>query len=325
MTFRLKIKQLRERWSRLFGYARRSIARDKITFLATGLVLIIMVFVCNIIFSLHFITDNILAYVHQKADFYVEVQDDADNFYIQSLLSDLKQHEGVTEISYISKDDALLQFQETFPDSGLMSFLNRYNEPNPLPASIGIATDNLAYQASILTFLQDAKFEKVVDPQSIAFQSEQTERNAKILSFSGFITRTGWILIIVFTISAFLIVFNTISANLRHRSQEIEIMYLVGAKHSSIRLPFVIEGVILSLASVLLANFLLLFFLSNIYDRGLTLFQNQELNRVVFNSIRFISSNFAIFVTVELLLVLGFAIAISYSAIYRYFRRVYAQ
>lgn len=324
MTTQLKIKQFSERFKRLFTYARRNISRDKMSFMTTGLVLVLMIFVCNIILSLHHISNNVLAYAHEKADFYVEIRDDADSFYIQSLLADLKNLDGVSALNYISKDEALLKFHKTFPDSGLMSFLNRYSEPNPLPASIGIVTDNLEYQASIIAFLKDNKYQNVVNQESVAFHSEQSERNEKIIQFTTFIRRIGIILIAVFLSVAFLIVFNTISANLRHRAQEIEIMYLVGAKHSSIRLPFVLEAMIVSMLAVLAANLLLLGFLSGIYDRGLILFQNQELNHIIFSSIRDISSHFMLLVVLELLIILAFAVLISYVAIHRYFQRVYA-
>ena len=63
------------------------------------------------------------------------------------------------------------------------------------------------------------------------------------------------IIVVLFVVSMF-IISNTIKLAMYSRSQEIAIMKMVGATNSFIRLPFVVEGLILGFISSLVAFFL---------------------------------------------------------------------
>lgn len=321
---RRSVKRLRQKIGRLVTYSVQNVRRGRASFFSTLVIVVAMLFVCNIVFSLYLIGQDLLIYLHKKADLYVEIVDSVDDFTIQAFISDLEDLDGVNEVIYISKSDALEQFQVSFPESELMSFLTRYNEPNPLPASIGVVTDDLVFQKDVFAFLRQKKYEGLIDFNSVSSQTEQVRRNANFLQFTNFLRVTSAVLIGIFLVSTLLIVYNTVLSNLRRRKDEIEIMSLVGARKSMIEGPFFLEGAIMMFVAVFCANLMLYFFLGRLQSAGILLFENIQVNDYFFSSILFIEQNMSSFFLAELLVMLILGYFTCKIAMYRYFNKVAA-
>ena len=65
-------------------------------------------------------------------------------------------------------------------------------------------------------------------------------------------------MVLVFAAVSVLIIFNTIRITIYIHKSEIEVMRLVGASNTFIRLPFLFEGVIYGLVSSIIATIFLL-------------------------------------------------------------------
>jgi cell division transport system permease protein len=143
----------------------------------------------------------------------------------------------VKSVTYSSKDQELEKLIQSFGEEGASFKL--YEQDNPLYAAFIIKTkvpEDTAYVASqIKTFdsVANVKFgQEIIDS---LFSSVNWARNIGI----------GLIIALVFT--AMFLISNTIKITIVARRNEIEIMKLVGATNSFIRIPFFLEGLFLGI------------------------------------------------------------------------------
>jgi cell division transport system permease protein len=88
---------------------------------------------------------------------------------------------------------------------------------------------------------------------SIATVSNKQSDTQKILEVTNLVTITAAVLTVLLALASILLIANTIRLSLYARRREVEVMKLVGATDWFIRVPFVIEGVIVGAAGALLA------------------------------------------------------------------------
>jgi len=161
----------------------------------------------------------------------------------QDRLSSLPEVHSVT---YTSKDEALAEFGTMLGDD---KFLIEGLDRNPLPASLRITPGdrhrNLDGVNSILGAIGDDPL--VLDIQYGQDWLDNLDRLLKLLDLGAMVLGLTLSLAAVFIIS------NTIKITVMARKDELEIMRLVGATESFIRLPFLVEGVIQGMAGAVLS------------------------------------------------------------------------
>ena len=88
---------------------------------------------------------------------------------------------------------------------------------------------------------------------SIETVSNKQSDTQKILEVTNLVTITAAVLTVLLVLASILLIANTIRLSLYARRREVEVMKLVGATDWFIRVPFMIEGVIVGSAGALLA------------------------------------------------------------------------
>ncbi|MBI3990341.1 MAG: ABC transporter permease [candidate division NC10 bacterium] len=157
----------------------------------------------------------------------------------------LERESAVKALTYTSKEEALARFRQEF--RGNEGFLEGLG--NPLPASFQLKIKE-GYQTpetlqQLATFL--GRLEGVED---VIYGQEWAERLSmvvKVLKVLGI--GIGGVL----AVGALLIVSNTIRLGVYARTEEIEIMRLVGASRAYIGTPFLLEGFFQGLLGATLA------------------------------------------------------------------------
>lgn len=166
-----------------------------------------------------------------------------DILIFQDRLSSLPEVHSVT---YTSKDKALEEFGVMLGDD---RFLIEGLDRNPLPASLQITPKdpfrNLDGVNKILGAIGDDPL--VQDIQYGQDWLDTLDRLFYLLDFGALVLGLTLSLAAVFIIS------NTIKITVMARRDELEIMRLVGATESFIRLPFLVEGVIQGMAGALIS------------------------------------------------------------------------
>jgi len=182
--------------------------------------------------------------VESTVEISVYLKDDITAEELADLETQFKGLNGVEELTYFDKEKALERFRERLGDQ--KELLDALGDTNPLPASFQIRAETTAHVELIvqatagLAGVDDTQF-----GQEIIEQIFSVARWMRILSL---------VLVLFFGLAALFIVANTIRVAVFSRRREISIMKYVGATDGFIRLPFVLEGIILGFLGALVAT-----------------------------------------------------------------------
>ena len=164
---------------------------------------------------------------------------------VELLVAEAAAIEGVQSARFVSADMALERFRGSAGGAELLEGI----EVNPLPASLEIA---LAPE-----YREPTSLERIVGAVSalpgvheLAYGQEWVEGYARAVSL---VRTMSWVLGSVLAFAALLICANTIRLAIYAREDELEILSLVGASATFVRVPFVIEGLVQGAAGGILA------------------------------------------------------------------------
>lgn len=286
-----------------------NIWRNKFLSLATIVVMSILIFIFNIMLGINIIAQQALNELTQKVDIVVYLQEDSEYYQVQQMINEMKALEGITEVSYTSKTQALEIVSKTYPKTA--EFLNRYGVDNPLPASLNIKTARPELHIMVQNFLNQEKYRHLL--ANVASESEEKSQaieavSRNLINLSRTTNQISFWILAVFILGSILIVSNAIQLTIYNRQREIYIMRLVGATKNFIRLPFLFEGLFYGIIAMLLATFMIWIIFTQI--------SIEEIN--ITSYIKDISF-FTIFI-IELAATALLGIICSFIAVYRYLR-----
>jgi cell division transport system permease protein len=192
---------------------------------------------------------------------------DGTNFQqIKSTAEELRKNENVRSVVWIPRDKAWEKEQKLHPD------LTRGIE-NPYPDALKITVKDVKKVDGIIGQLKSTS---TIDPEAVMYHDQTQRFLAETLPLiqglgvllGGLLFATGGILI-----------YNVTRVTADARKREIRVMQLVGASYATIRLPFIIEGLIQGLLGGALATALLWATytgVANHITRNLTAFDRPE-------------------------------------------------
>lgn len=170
------------------------------------------------------------------------------------LKSELKQLKNVRSISYISKAQALEDFNKQ--NENQPEILDGLSiAKNALPASFEVKVYDLNDINPIAKIAEKDEYKELVEETS--YDNDTEERIDTIGKTQRFVTRGLIVAGIVFAGISILIIFNTIRMAIFTRSEEIKIMKLIGATNSYVRGPFLFESVLYGLIAASFALILI--------------------------------------------------------------------
>lgn len=158
----------------------------------------------------------------------------------------LKKSSLLKDAQFVSSEQALEKFQQNFPE--LQGIIDNINI-NPFPSSFEttLRDENIS-SVKVLVFIQEiSRLEGIEDVQFNKDWVEKMESLSRLAKAAGFFL--GGILIL----ASFFIISNVIRLNVFARKGEIEIFRLVGATNIFIRIPFLMEGMILGVLGALIS------------------------------------------------------------------------
>jgi cell division protein FtsX len=158
---------------------------------------------------------------------------------MQTELESLKKTEKISDFKVVSKEDALKEFTEKYPEKTV--FLDRYNLENPLRTSFEVSPKQMSVQ-EITNFFGSENFNGIIDKALISENDKERARAEKVLEALNFIQIGIYVLSGIFLFAILIVISTAISHSLALARREIFIMHLVGAMPSFIRTPFLIES-----------------------------------------------------------------------------------
>lgn len=163
--------------------------------------------------------------------------------------SQLRSISGVSEVIYMTKEDALSMMRESLEDYADL-FDAFEGEENPFAASYRIMLEDVSQLPDLLPQLESIPgVLQVRAPVPLAQTFVSVHHAIAILCL---------LLVAVLGFVSIVVISNTIRLTVFARRKEINIMKYVGATNGFIRLPFFIEGVTVGLIAGLLASGLVL-------------------------------------------------------------------
>lgn len=214
----------------------KSLFRNKTISIATIVNIMVTLTIYGIFLIIMSVIVSNVNDVESKLQLKVYLKDSITVEQQQNIKKTIESVEGVKEVIYEGKSEALKNFREQLKDYSWM--IEGYDETNnPLPSSyiVKIGSPDVSYAIEealkSLEGIDDIGSDKVL-----------VREVSKISSF----IKAAWIVLsfVLIVVSLFLIM-NTIKLTIYSRRKEIYIMKFVGATDWFIRWPFVIEGMIL--------------------------------------------------------------------------------
>jgi cell division transport system permease protein len=207
--------------------------------------------------------------IKDKVDINVYFTTNANEADIFSLKKNIETIGEVASVTYISKDEALVNFKERHKDDSLtLEAISELGE-NPLTASLSIKAKEPSQYEGIAKFLNNEDgltggSNPIIEKVNYYQNKVVIDKLSKIIEAANTV---GFWVAILFLIISIIITFNTIRLAIFISKDEISVMRLVGASPRYVKGPFVVSGILYGLVSaimVIIVFFVLTYWLGSL-------------------------------------------------------------
>ncbi len=270
--------KMRRKWLTLMRVARYGInnfSRNAwLTTAATAVMTITLLIIFSTLVARNVFSDTITD-LRQKLDISFYLADDVTPQQSEALVATLRQQSYVTQVQYITKEQAREAFvrEEGTGELSQLEAVDALEGANPFPASLRINVSNPDQLDSLDQVFEAKSFQDAQNPDPNFAPTSQSERRSGIDSIARaatFTERTGLALSAIAVTISILIIFNTIRMAIFNRRDEIQMMKLIGADKNFIQGPFIVEAIMYGFFAALLT-------MAIAYPLALT--QSDQLNR----------------------------------------------
>lgn len=150
---------------------------------------------------------------------------------------ELRQIDNVSDCTLVPKDDALANLIDGLGDSDGSLFESMQGDGNPLPDAYTLSLIDLSrYDETVSSIEAVEGVSEVSDYRSVATKLSNLNRLVRYGSIA---------IVIVLAVVSIFIISNTVKVTMFSRRMEISIMKSVGATNGFVRIPFVVEGMLI--------------------------------------------------------------------------------
>lgn len=176
----------------------------------------------------------------------------ADEKAEKALLDQIKSLPEIEDVRYSSKAKELDKLVVDFGDE-----LSLYKQSNPLRNVVYVKAKDPQQTAKVAK-----KIDKMDYTYEVMYGAGKVE---KLFNFLNISRNVGLVLILGLLFTAIFLISNTIRITIFARKDEIEIMKLVGATNSFVRIPFLLEGMWLGILGAILPMIIISILYYNVY------------------------------------------------------------
>ncbi|QQG43546.1 MAG: ABC transporter permease [Candidatus Daviesbacteria bacterium] len=223
-------------------YAKRNIRRTPFQAIAASMVMFLTFFALLIFLTLAAGSQEILRFYESKPQVIIFFKDNTSAADVNAIQNALSQEARVASTNYVSQEEALQIYKErNKSDPALLELVTA----NILPASLEISAktpEDLGPIAELMS--KEPVVDQVLVPKEVVANLTAATRVIRIVGLTTVTFLTAFSLLIILMIIGF---------KIRLKRSEIEIMMLIGAPNSLIRMPFILEGIFYAAAGALSA------------------------------------------------------------------------
>lgn len=167
-----------------------------------------------------------------------------DDKQLEQAGKDIEQLDNITEVKLFTKEEAIKDFKDVLGDD---VFAEMEGEGNPLPDAYKVTVTDLGkYDKTVKEIKNISGVDKISSQKDVADKLTSLNKLVQILSMA--------VVLALIVVSLF-IISNTIRMTMYARRFEISIMKSVGATNLFVRIPFLMEGMIIGAISGVIALF----------------------------------------------------------------------
>ncbi len=195
----------------------------------------------SVMFSLN--VKSIVGYVESQNEVVAFVLDGLDEEAMGRLDDEIRGIGNISQIEFIDKDKALSDWMSSMGDNGQLLEMFRYDNPLPNSYKMTVADMSLLRETT----------EEIKNIIGIDHVNAPYEVADNITGLKSAVDMVSLVIIGILGAVSLVVVTNTIKITVFNRRKEISIMKYVGATDGFIRLPFLVEGILLGIISATLA------------------------------------------------------------------------
>lgn len=231
----------------------KNIGRNKMFSLASIATMSACIFIFGLFFAIITNFQHIVHKAEESVAITVFFEEGLTEAQIDEIGQKLEMQEGVREVNYVSAEEAWESFKTDYFGKGAEELAEGFKDDNPLSTSDNyeVYLNDVSKQADIVAYAEAQSGVRQVNKSDVV---ANTLNSVNRLVWYASIVLIG----VLVAISVFLIS-NTVTMGISVRREEIAIMKYIGAKDSFVRMPFVIEGVLIGVVGAAIPLVILYF------------------------------------------------------------------
>lgn len=234
---------------RVSKFAWQSFFRNFWLSLVTVTIILLSLISATTLVGLNAVSDAMIDSLGERVDIAVYFKPGTTDETLLLSREQIQKLDGVKTVEVVSADDALEFFKNEHKNDATVQSALEALEENPLGPILQVYANDIYAYGGVLEDLATVDFQNAVD--DIDFQ----DRRVLIDKLNQITTKVRWFVTVLssfFIIISVLVVFNTIRLGIYAHKEEIMIMKLVGATNWFTGMPFIIEGFIYAVLSVVI-------------------------------------------------------------------------
>ncbi len=223
----------------------KSVFRNRLmSFAAVGVLVACMILIgAAILFSLNI--NSIVEFAEAQNEIVVFCDDSLDDQALARVSDDLNATENISEVVFFSREEAFEYMKDRIGAENLFEELTADIYPD-------------AYKVRVKELSQlEETVAQIEQYDGVIQVNAPTDIADVVVEIKSAVYAAGIGLVAILAVVALVIIANTIKITVFNRRKEINIMKFVGATDSFIRLPFVIEGLVIGLLAAGFAFFII--------------------------------------------------------------------
>ncbi|HPL98973.1 MAG TPA: permease-like cell division protein FtsX [Bacillota bacterium] len=225
----------------------RSLKRNSTMSAAAITSVIAALLVIGIFFIIVINIDYAATKLESQIEMMVYLEDGLSENIIDTMETEIRSINGVKSVEFISKDTALSNLEKNWGENSYL--LEGLEGDNPLPDAFLITLSDPSDASGVaLSVSSISNIEKVVYGK---------EELANLLNATYVMRMSSVVIILILLFISIFIIANTIKLTLYARRREIGIMKYVGATDWFVRMPFIIEGIVVGMIGAVVSTVIL--------------------------------------------------------------------
>lgn len=233
----------------------KNIGRNKMFSIASVATMAACIFMFGLFFSILMNFNYILKNVETNVGITVFFDEGLDQASIDMIGQEIRnQTDVVKECNYVSADEAWESFSQRYfegNEAAAEGFKNNQDNPLANSAHYEVYAYEIEDQDQLVEYIQSLDGVRKVE------QSQQA--SSTLTTVNRLITTISVIIIAILLAVSIFLISNTVSMGITIRKEEIAIMKYIGATNTFVRLPFLLEGVLLGLMGAIIPLLILYF------------------------------------------------------------------